>query len=134
MALAANRELDRYVDQELRRVPVKANVHVYKGALVGLSGGYARGLVAGDAFAGVAYEEVDNTGGADGAVSVRIYTQGDFEHALGSAGRANNGAVVYASADDTLTLTSTDNSTVGRQVDVVGSGTIVLRIKSILCS
>jgi hypothetical protein len=129
MALSANREVDRYVDQELRTVPVKASTHIYKGALVGLTGGYARGLVAGDAFAGIAYEEADNSGGSDGTISVRVFTLGDFEHALASASRANNGAAVYASDDATLTLTSTNNSLVGRQVDVPSSGKIVLRLR-----
>ena len=129
MALTANRELDRYVDQELRALPIKGGSHIYKGALVGLASGYARPLVAGDAFAGIAYEEVENTSGADGAVSVRVFTQGDFEHTLGSASRANNGSAVYASDDATITLTSTNNSLVGRQVDVPANGKIVLRLR-----
>lgn len=129
MALTANREVDRYVDQELRALPVKGGTHVYKGALVGLAGGYARGLVAGDAFAGIAYEEADNSGGGDGAVSVRVYTCGDFEHALASAARANNGAAVYASDDETLTLTADGNSAVGNQVDVPAGNTIILRLR-----
>ncbi len=129
MALTANRELDRYVDQELRSLPVKGGARIYKGAIVGLTGGYARGLVAGDAFAGIAYEEMDNTSGADGAVSVRVFTLGDFDHALAAASRANNGAAVYASDDATLTLTASGNSLVGRQVDVPSSGRIVLRLR-----
>ena len=128
MALTANRDLDRYVDQELRALPVKTGVHIYKGAFVGLSGGYAQPLAAGDPFAGVAYEEVNNTG-ADGAKSVRVYTNGDFEHTLASASRANNGSVVYASADDTLTLTQGSNSAVGNQVDVPSTNKIILRLR-----
>ena len=133
MPLTANRELDRYVDQELRALPVKAAARIYKGALVGIDSatGCARGLVAGDAFAGVAYEEANNTGGADAAVSVRVYTMGDFEHALGSAARTNKGQAVYASADNTLTLTSAGNSAVGRQIDAPTSGKIALRIRSV---
>jgi hypothetical protein len=129
MALSANREVDRYVDQELRTLPVKAGAHVYKGALVGLSSGHARGLEAGDAFAGIAYEEVDNTAGGDGAQAVRVFTMGDFEHALSGASRANNGSAIYASDDATLTLTGSGNSLVGRQVDVPISGKIVLRLR-----
>jgi hypothetical protein len=129
MALTANRDLDRYVDQELRALPVKANTHIYKGALVGLSWGLALGLVAGDAFAGVAFEEADNVGGADGAILVRVYTGGDFEHALTSASRVNNGAAVYASDDATLTLTATGNSAVGNQVDVPAPNKIILRLR-----
>ena len=128
MALSANREVDRYVDQELRTLPVKGTTHIYKGALVGLAGGLARGLVAGDAFAGVAYEEVDNSGGGDGDAMVRVYTMGDFVHALGGASVANNLEPAFASADNTLTLTAAGNSFVGRQVSVVDSGSIVLRI------
>ncbi len=130
MALTANRELDRYVDQELRTLPLKGGAHIYKGALVGLSAGYAQGLLAGDAFAGIAYEEVDNTAGVDGARLVRVFTMGDFEHALGAASRANNGAAVYASDDSTLTLTASGNSLVGRQVDAPGNGKIVLRLRA----
>jgi len=131
MALTANREVDRYVDQELRALPVKASTTIYKGGLIGLSSGYARELVAGDDFAGIAYEEADNSSGSDGDVVVRVFTVGDFEHALASASRANNGSQVYASNDETLTLTSTDNSLVGRQIDVPGSNKIVLRLDSI---
>jgi hypothetical protein len=136
MALTANRELDRYVDEELRALPVKGSAHIYKGALVGIdsSTGCARGLVAGDAFAGVAYEEADNTGGADAAIVVRVYTMGDFEHALTSASRTSNGAAVYASADNTLTLTSSGNSAVGRQVEVPATNKIIVRIKSVFNS
>jgi hypothetical protein len=136
MALSANRELDRYVDQELRALPIKASTSIHKGALLGIDSatGCVRGLVAGDAFAGVAYEEMDNDTVTDGAVKVRAYMVGDFEVPLGSAGLDDNGKVVYASDDATFTLTSTDNSAVGRQVDVVGSSTIILRIKSVFSS
>jgi pectate lyase len=130
MALTANREVDRYVDQELRTLPVKAGTQVFKGALVGLNGGFARGLTAGDAFAGIAYAEADNSAGGDGDQAVRVFTLGDFEHALASASRANNGAEVFASDDETLTLTASGNSLVGRQVDVSSTGTIVLRLRS----
>jgi predicted RecA/RadA family phage recombinase len=128
MALTANRDMDRYVDQELRALPVKNGAHIYKGAFVGLSGGYAQPLAAGDPFAGVAYEEVNNTG-TDGAKSVRVYTCGDFEHTLASASRASNGAVVYASADDTITLTQGSNSAIGNQVDVAATNKIILRLR-----
>ncbi len=129
MALTANREVDHYIDQELRSFQVVASAHVYKGSIVGITaGGYARPLTAGDAFVGLAYEESDNSSGANGDVSVRVYTLGDFAHALAGAAIANLGDAVYASADDTLTLTATANSYVGVIVDVPSSGNIVLRI------
>ena len=129
MALTANRDLDHYIDQELRSLRVAADVHIHKGALLGVTaGGYARPLVAGDLFAGIAYEEMDNTGGPDGDVSVRLYTLGDFGHALSGATVANVGDAVYASDDATLTFTSTNNSFVGHAIDVPVSGEIILRL------
>jgi len=130
MALSSNRDVDRYVDQELRTLPVKASAQIYKGAFVGLSGGYARGLVAGDAFAGVAYEAADNSSGSDGDIVVRVFTLGDFEHALASASRANNKSPVFASDDETLTLTASGNSFIGHQIDVPGTNKVVLRIQA----
>ena len=130
MALSANRQVDRYVDQELRSLPVKASTHVYKGAFVGVTSGFARGLVASDTFGGIAYEEVDNSSGADGDKMVRVYTMGDFDHALSGASRANNASQVYASDDETITLTAASNSAVGYQVDSPASAKIVLRIQS----
>jgi len=130
MALSTNRDVDRYVDQELRTLPVKANTHIYKGALVGLSGGCARGLVAGDPFGGIAYEEVDNSSGSDGDKVIRLFTLGDFEHALTSASRSNNKSPVFASDDETLTLTASGNSFVGHQIDVPGTNRIVLRLQA----
>jgi len=131
MALSANRDLDHYVDQELRSFKVVAGEHIYKGAFVGLTpGGYARALTAGDVCAGLAYEEKDNSFGAAGDVTVRVYTLGDFGHALGGAAVSNIGDAVYASADDTLTFTSTSNSYVGYAVDVPKSGEIILRLET----
>ena len=130
MALTANRDVDRYVDQELRTLPVKASSHIYKGAFVGLSGGYARGLVAGDALGGIAYEEVDNSSGSEGDKMIRVFTLGDFEHALSSASRTNNKSPVFASDDETLTTTASGNSFVGHQIDVPSANKIVLRIQA----
>ncbi len=134
MALSANREVDRYVDQELRALPVKGSSVVYKGAFVGLDGGFARPLNAGDDFAGIAYEQCDNGSGSDGDKTVRVFTQGDFEHALTGAARANNGAVLYASDDGTLTTTATDNSAIGRQIDVPSSNKVIVRLKTIFAT
>lgn len=129
MTLSANRDVDHYIDQELRSFQVAASVHVYKGALVGLTAsGFARPLSAGDAFAGVAYEEMDNTNGADGDVSVRVYTVGDFGQALAGAAVSDIGRPVFASADDTLTFVGTGNSYVGIVQDCVSAGEIIVRV------
>src|SRR5947209_7224762 len=81
MSLSANRDLPRFVDQELRALKVKAAAHIYKGGFVGIdrASGYARPLTGGDLFAGVAYEEADNSSGSNGDIACRVYTQGDFQ-------------------------------------------------------
>ncbi len=129
MALSANREVDRYVDQELRSFPVKAQTHVFKGGFVGLdSNGYAQPLVAGNQAVGLAYEEIDNTSTTDGELSVRVFTEGDFAHALTGAALTNIVDAVYASADDTLTFTATANSLVGVCMDRPAVNEIILRL------
>lgn len=129
MPLTANRSVDHYVDQELRTLQVAAAKHIYRGGFVGLnSAGYAQPLVAGDNFVGVAYEEVDNSSGANGAMSVRVYTEGDFGHSLTGATVANIGRPVFASADNVLTFTAFGNSYVGVVQDVPAANEIILRI------
>jgi len=85
MALSAARDLPRLVDQDTRELPVVASVVIYKGALLSVrSSGYVGPLAAGEQFAGIAYESKTGTG-TNGAVKVRAYVRGTFQHALGSA-------------------------------------------------
>jgi len=130
MPLTANRDLDHYVDLELRTFAVAAAKRVYKGAFVGLSAaGFAQPLVAGDPFVGMAYEEKDNTAGANGAVSVRVYTLGDFAHVLTGATVSAVGRPVFANADNTLTFDGAATSFVGIVQDVPAANQIILRIE-----
>jgi hypothetical protein len=131
MALTANRELNRYVDQELRSFPVAAGAHIYKGVFVGVdrTTGFARNLVAGDVFAGIAYEEMDNTGGLDGAMSVRLYTQGDFILTVNGATQSWVGAPVYATANDVTSVAPPAGASyVGMLMNMTGANQGVVRI------
>ena len=130
MALTANREVDHYVDQELRSLPVAASTKVYKGAFVGIrQDGYARGLVAGDRFAGIAYEEMDNTDGGSGTRSVRVYTLGDFALTLTGVEVYHRLKEVYATDDETLSLTAGPRASfVGHVVDKLGTGLALVRL------
>ncbi len=129
MALTANIEVDHYVDQELRSFQVAGTNHVYKGSLVGLTlTGYAQPLIAGDTFVGLAYEEIDNSSGSDGDLSVRVYTLGDFGMTLTGATVADIGRPVFASAEDTLTFVGGGNSYVGLMQDAVATNQIILRL------
>ncbi len=77
---------------------------------------------------GIAYEEMDNSAGSNGDVSVRVYTLGDFGLTLTGATVADIGRPVFASADDTLTFTGASNSYVGVVQDFVATNEIILRI------
>ena len=131
MALTKNREVDHYVDQELRSYQVAAGEHVYKGAFVGLAAsGYAEPLVAGRPFVGIAYEEADNANGQDGDATVRVFTLGDFGLTLPGAGVGSTGQAVFASDDATLTFETDGTSFVGYVQDVIAPNEIVLRLES----
>lgn len=138
MTLTENRDVDLYVDQELRAFQMAAGVHVFKGALVGLmESGYARPLVGGDKFAGIAYEEINNQplpgdkGGADGNHCLRVYTLGDFGLTLAGVTIADIGRPVFASADDVLTFARDGNSYVGIVQDFVQTNEIILRLATL---
>jgi hypothetical protein len=121
--------VDRYVDQELRSYPVAAGEHVYQGSFIGLNPqGYARPLMAGDPCVGLAYEEVDNSSGSSGYLAIRVFTIGDFGHALAGATLADIGRPVYAGSDDELTLDPGGGSFVGHVQDCVAADDIILRL------
>ncbi len=125
MALTANRDLEFYASEQLIDLGVDDNIRVYRGAFVGRNRatGFARPLVAGDDFLGVAYLEADNTvaGHAAGGVKVRLRQSVDMVIALAGAAVGDIGKDVYASDDATLTLTPLGNSRIGRIVALEGS-------------
>lgn len=131
MAITANRDLKRYVDQELRSYPVAASQHIWKGALLGVerSSGNVRNLVAGDAFAGIAYEEMDNSSGSGAAKSVRAYTQGDFILTINNATQALAGSLVLALDNETTGMTSTQGAShCGTLLGMVSANLGIVRI------
>jgi hypothetical protein len=77
--------------------PVAANSKIYAGSLVcANTSGYAvpAADTAGLRFLGVALEQADNTGGANGAKSVRLRRSGAFEFDAASITQAMVGTAV----------------------------------------
>lgn len=136
MALSDNRELKFFASQELIDLPVDDNVVIYKGGFVGRnrSTGFARALVAGDEFLGIAFKKADNTvtGHTAGGINVRLHQDIDVVHALSAVANADIGKDVYASDDETLTLAPTGNSRIGRVVAVESTGTARVRAQPVV--
>lgn len=123
--LAADSPRD-YELGDFNELPVVASDIIYEGAAVGDSSGNARPLVAADPFQGFADRKADNSTGAAGDINVRVRQKGFIPlPVVGVTGIADEGSTVYASDDDTFTLTATANSTVGKVARFI-SGTTVL--------
>jgi hypothetical protein len=105
----------QYLPGDQSAFPVIAADVIYEGAAVGENGsGYSRPLQAGDAFQGFAIETADNSGGSAGDIDVTVKTKGKIKLPISSlAITANDRALVYASDDNTFTLTRGSNSLIG---------------------
>jgi hypothetical protein len=129
MALTADVNIPRDTSQELRNYSVKAATTIYQGAIVGLDeSGDARGVTEGDRFVGIAYENCNNSAGADGATTVKVYTQGDFLFYYSGAAKSDVGVAVYATADDTIALTEDGGVFIGYVVRYDTTNYLVVRI------
>lgn len=108
--LTANR-YTKHRDGIITAHPVKAATKIYKGSLVAADAtGYAvpGADTSGFSFLGVAIEEADNSGGAAGALSVRVQTSGIFSFAKsGTITQASIGAALYIVDDQTVGLAAT---------------------------
>lgn len=117
----------------INEVPVIAGDIIYEGAAVGdNASGYARPLQAGDYFYGFAEARTDNVNGAAGDQKIRVRTQGAVELPIAGLAITNIGAAVYASDDDTFTLTATANTYIGRVARFVKSGVGVVTFNTLI--
>lgn len=130
-ALSASYDARRK-DGVLIAYPVGAGAHVFKGALLAVA---ATGLAqpASDApglvFAGVAYEEADNTTGTAGAKSVRVLKTGVFTLAKAGAAQTDVGKTALVVDDATVSTAPTaDNLACGVVVGVPDSAHVSVRI------
>jgi len=118
---------------DINDLPMIAADIIYEGAAVGdNASGLARPLVAADPFLGFAQSQADNSLGAASAINVRVKSRGYIEiPVVGAASAADQGEIVYASDDDTFTLTSTSNSAVGKVVRWVTGTTCVVYFEAV---
>jgi hypothetical protein len=114
-------------------IPVIASDIIYEGAAVGdNASGLAQPLVAQDPFMGFCVRKADNSAGAASAIKARIMTKGRVVLAVtGVSSAADVGEPVYASDDDTFTLTSTNNTAIGKVVRWISSTTCVVAFEAV---
>lgn len=115
-------DTERWADEYLIPLPVKANAVIRQGALVMVNGGYAEEAAPGTGkiALGVAQETVDNTGGTDGAKKVLV-RRGVFRFGNDPAdpvGPTELGKDVYATGPNTVGKTGTGRSKAGRALKV----------------
>lgn len=134
MATLAANKVRAYELGDHQEYPVVATDIIYEGAAVGEDGnGYARPLVAGDRFLGFAERKADNAAGAAGAVRVYVKRKGEVQLPIAAiAITANDRPLVYASDDDTFTLTASGNSLIGTVARWVETGVAVVEFDAAL--
>lgn len=122
-ALAADRNTHRR-EGAFRHYPVKASTEIFKGSIVVIdSSGYAvpASTATGLVGPGRAEEHVDNSDGANGDKTVRVRRDGAYHYVDAADATAMDrtaiGDPVYATDDQTVTLTSTGRSQIGTLAD-----------------
>ena len=111
-------------------MPVAASTHIYKNALTKINvAGFIAGCAteSGAVYAGMAYEEIDNSAGANGDLLVRIERINAIYINGTSFVAADLGKAVYASDDDTAVLVdSGDLQLIGKIIEVVSATEILV--------
>jgi len=113
-------------DNHINELPVIASDIIYLGAAVGENGsGYYRPLVGADPFEGFAVATVDNSAGSAGDKNVKVYQRGVVTLSVtGVTAVTDEGSTVYATDDNTFTLTASGATSIGKIIRFV-SGTTV---------
>lgn len=118
---------------DIQQLPMIAADIIYEGAAVGdNASGLARPLVAADPFLGFAERTADNSAGAASALKVRVRTRGQVQLAVtGVASAADVSETVYASDDDTFTLTAGSNTAIGKVSRWVSGTTCIVAFEAL---
>jgi hypothetical protein len=131
MALSNSVNVDEK-DGVVHSAPVIASDIIYRGAIVMYSTtGYLAPAAtgAGNIFAGISEEEIDNSAGAAGDLNCRYKKEGCYLLTGAGLAQTDIGEFVYASADDTITKTSTNNPMVGQIVEYVSATQVWVKLE-----
>jgi len=129
--LAANKPR-AYELGERNHFPVIAADIIYEGAAVGIvpGTGHAQPLTATDKFGGFAVAKADNSGGAAAAINVEVAKKGEIQLAVTGAVITDIGQPVYATDDDTFTLSPVGGVFIGFIKRFVSSAVAVVEFNA----
>ncbi len=133
MTILADNKVRAYETGDFNDLPVIAADIIYEGAAVGENAaGYFRPLVAGDNFSGMAVKKADNSAGAAGAINIKVRQKGRITiDVTGVSAVTDEGSTVYASDDNTFTLTSSGNSAIGKIIRWISGTKCVVAFEAV---
>ncbi len=109
-------------------LPVIASDIIYEGAAVGIvkATGHARPLTSTDSFGGFALRQADNSSGAAAAINVNVITEGEIELTVTGVTITDLRQPVYATDDDTFTMSPVGGVFIGFVKRFVTTNTAVI--------
>ncbi|MEM9111327.1 MAG: hypothetical protein AAGC72_15035 [Planctomycetota bacterium] len=113
-------------------LPVQASSTVYAGSALSFdTGGEVGPLSASEAgFAGFGMSKSDNSSGSAGDIGARVLTEGEIELVIAGLDDNNDlNDLVYATDDDTFTLTASGGVPIGRVSQIVSLSANKARVK-----
>lgn len=132
MALSANTPRHYSVKGVLNALPVQASSTIYVGSAVTIdTGGEIGPLATGEVgFVGFAVEKADNSSGSAGDINCEILADGEIELVITGLDDNNDiGDEVYATDDNTFTLTASGALAIGRVSQIVSLSANKARVK-----
>lgn len=132
MAVTANQVLTRRGADLTSAKAAAVNLYAGTFAFYDASTGYVTNDDNGgaNAFAGIVYQQCDNSGGSAGDLSVELITEGQVLVTGSGFSQATVGDAIYASDNYTATASSSSTSLIGRCTDFVSSTQVYVSIQT----
>lgn len=116
-------------------LPVQASTTIYAGGALSMdSNGETGPMAASETFVGFALKKCDNASGSAGDVDARVLVEGEVVLTVTGVGDNDDiGDVVYATDDNTFTLTASGAVAIGRVSQIVSltAGTCRVRFQGL---
>lgn len=128
MTTLATNKVRSYEIGERNDMPVIAADIIYEGAAVGIvkATGHVRPLNSADTFGGFATRQADNSAGAAAAILCNVVSEGEIELTVSGVTITDKRQPVYATDDDTFTMSPVGGVFIGFVKRWVSSGVAVV--------